>query len=92
MNRAPAPLKLSVRPAWPAADPPGVNVSPRRGDAVLWYNYDADGKLDPRAVHCAKPVTSGQKWAANHWISLTPEELLTEVRPPTDPTADADAV
>ena len=53
------------------------------GDAVLWYNYDADGKLDPRAVHCAKPVHRGEKWAANHWVSLTPEELLTEVRPPS---------
>jgi prolyl 4-hydroxylase len=63
--------------------PTGVSVTPKMGDAVLWYNYDADGKLDPRAVHCAKPVTSGQKWAANHWVSLTPEELLTEVRPPS---------
>ena len=45
--------------------------------------YDEDGRLDPRAVHCAKPVTKGEKWAANNWVALTPEELLTEVKVPT---------
>ena len=57
-----------------AAD--GVLVSPRKGDAVLWYNYDTSGRLEPRAVHCAMPVTKGEKWVANFWISITPAELL----------------
>ena len=54
----------------------GVLVSPRKGDAVLWYNYDVSGRLEPRAVHCAMPVTKGEKWIANFWISITPAELL----------------
>jgi hypothetical protein len=61
----------------------GVSVAPRRGDAVVWYNYRShDGALDPRAVHAALPVrgpddAGGEKWACNLWCSLTPEELLT---------------
>lgn len=55
----------------------GVVVAPRKGDAVLWYNYDSSGRPDPRAVHAALPVVSGEKWAANHWVSRTPKELLS---------------
>lgn len=55
----------------------GVLVRPRKGDALLWYNYDASGCPDPRAVHSALPVGEGMtKLAANHWISFTPLELL----------------
>ena len=61
------------------ADARGVVCKPAKGDAIVWYNYDADGRLDPRAVHSALPVLRGQKWAANHWISLTPHELLLQV-------------
>ena len=51
-------------------------MAPKKGDALLWYNYDETGSLDPRAVHCALPVRSGQKWAANFWVSITPAELM----------------
>jgi hypothetical protein len=54
----------------------GAVVKPTKGDAVLWYNYDANGHLDPLAVHSALPVRRGHKFASNHWISLTPAELL----------------
>ena len=48
-----------------------------RGDAVLWYNFDQQGSLDPRAVHAALPISEGgEKWAANFWVSVTPDELL----------------
>ena len=40
---------------------------------------DANGCLEPRAVHAALPVVRGEKWACNHWISLTPLELLLQV-------------
>ena len=58
----------------------GVKVKPRRGDAVVWYNYEeGTGRIDPRAVHCALPVTRGEKWAANCWVSLTPSEILSQL-------------
>jgi hypothetical protein len=53
-----------------------VTVQPRRGDAVLWYNYDELGRLDARAVHSALPVLQGEKWVANHWVTLSPRELM----------------
>jgi hypothetical protein len=59
-----------------SATAPGIRVTPKQGDAVVWYNFDAEGRLDPRAVHAAQPVTSGEKWVANFWCSITPEELL----------------
>ena len=58
---------------------PGVVCKPSKGDAIVWYNYDESGKLDPRAVHSALPVLRGEKWAANHWISLAPQGLLIDV-------------
>ena len=61
----------------PAGGPTGVRVAPRKGEAVVWYNYNEDGQIDPRAVHCALPVIRGEKWAANQWCSITPRELLT---------------
>ena len=54
-------------------------MSPRRGDACIFYNYDPDGVIDPRAVHSALPVRRGEKWVANAWVSLTPAELLAGV-------------
>ena len=59
------------------AEAPGVRVSPKLGDAIVWYNFDADGQLDPRAVHSALPVVPGkEKWVANFWCTITPNELL----------------
>ncbi len=59
----------------------GVRVRPRMGDAVIFYNFDRQGHLDPRAVHSALPVTgrTGEKWACNFWLSITPEELMSSV-------------
>lgn len=58
-----------------AARDGGIRVTPRKGDAILFYNYDEQGVLDPRAVHSALPVTRGTKWVANQWVSLTPVEV-----------------
>ena len=51
-------------------------MRPVKGDAILFYNFDEGGVIDPRAVHSALPVERGEKWVANHWISLTPTEIL----------------
>jgi prolyl 4-hydroxylase len=50
---------------------PNINerVRPRRGDAVLFYNSDADtGAEIPDSLHAGEPVTSGTKWIANCWV------------------------
>ena len=55
----------------------GIKIVPHKGDAIVFYNYDEDGVRDPRAVHSALPVTRGDKWVCNFWITLTPTELLS---------------
>ena len=51
----------------------GVVATPTPGDAILFYNFGADGEVDRHAIHAACEVTGGVKWAANHWFTL-PEE------------------
>lgn len=48
----------------------GISVSPEPGDALLFYNFDDEGEVDGTAMHAACPVTSGVKWAANHWFNI----------------------
>eukprot|EP00934_Nitzschia_sp_Nitz4_P005962 Nitzschia sp. Nitz4//scaffold296_size27349//7555//8910//NITZ4_008198-RA/size27349-processed-gene-0.29-mRNA-1//-1//CDS//3329546267//5952//frame0 len=50
----------------------GVSVAPKRGRALVWPSVydDKPGVWDPRMYHEARPVISGVKYAANHWIHL----------------------
>ena len=54
----------------PAAHGKGLIVTPRKGSALLWYNHDENGAIDPFAVHAGCKVTSGEKWGANHWVKV----------------------
>lgn len=46
----------------------GVQVMPRRGNAV-YFSYTApDGALDARSLHGGAPVTGGEKWIATKWL------------------------
>ena len=45
-----------------------LQVHPKRGRAVLFYNQLPDGTLDINAEHGGCPVAVGHKWAANVWI------------------------
>ena len=54
----------------PAVRGSGVIVPPRKGSALLFYNHQADGTIDPLAVHSGCRVMSGEKWGANHWVRL----------------------
>ena len=66
---------FNARAATAPADD-GVRVRPRAGSAAIFYNFGADGRLDPRAVHSAMPLGEGEKWIANFWITITPAELM----------------
>eukprot|EP00736_Rhodelphis_marinus_P012672 Rmarinus@m.413 len=46
----------------------GIEVKPRMGRAVLFYNVTADHELDPQSLHGGKAVVAGDKWCATKWI------------------------
>lgn len=66
----------------------GISVIPKKGRAVLWYNYKNfphfnstnhsyvtfPQKLiqDERTCHGGKPVRKGEKWIATKWLYYTP--------------------
>ena len=50
------------------ADGLGFKVTPKKGDAVLFYNLLPDGNGDDLALHAALPATEGEKWLANFWV------------------------
>jgi prolyl 4-hydroxylase len=46
----------------------GLDVLPRRGNAVFFAYSDDAGRLDPRTLHGGSPVASGEKWIATKWL------------------------
>jgi prolyl 4-hydroxylase len=46
----------------------GLQVSGRRGDALVFGNVLPDGRADPDSRHAGLPVTRGQKMVATRWI------------------------
>jgi len=62
-----------------------VRVRPRRGSAILFFNHDLNGKVDPLSEHAACPVRKGVKWIAQRWFRLKPHQNV--VHPP-DPRFD----
>jgi prolyl 4-hydroxylase len=46
----------------------GLDVLPRRGNAVFFAYSDDGGRLDPRTLHGGSPVGSGEKWIATKWL------------------------
>ena len=53
-----------------APESAGVLIDPVPGDAVLFFNLDENGDVDPSAIHAACEVAGGEKWAANHWFNV----------------------
>jgi len=46
----------------------GVQVKPKKGMAVFWWNLKRDGLGDPLTRHAGCSVLYGNKWIANKWI------------------------
>jgi len=46
----------------------GLDVLPRRGNAVFFAYSDEEGRLDPRTLHGGSPVGAGEKWIATKWL------------------------
>jgi len=45
-----------------------LKVTPKLGQAVLFYSFMEDGNMDDLSQHSAAPVITGEKWLANLWI------------------------
>jgi prolyl 4-hydroxylase len=46
----------------------GLDVLPRRGNAVFFAYSDDEGRLDNRTLHGGSPVGAGEKWIATKWL------------------------
>jgi prolyl 4-hydroxylase len=46
----------------------GIDVLPRRGNAVYFAYCTEDGALDARTLHGGNPVGAGEKWIATKWF------------------------
>jgi prolyl 4-hydroxylase len=44
-----------------------VEVKPKVGTAIFWYNLDTEGNVDRKTLHAGAPVTSGTKIGMNIW-------------------------
>lgn len=47
-----------------------IKVKPVKGDALLFYNSDPQGNVDPLSLHGGAPVIAGEKWIATRWLRL----------------------
>ncbi|MBI5273578.1 MAG: 2OG-Fe(II) oxygenase [Chlamydiales bacterium] len=45
-----------------------IKVNPTKGKAVLFYNVDPSGDVDPHSLHGGAPVIKGEKWIATVWL------------------------
>ncbi len=46
----------------------GIDVLPKKGNAVYFAYTTDDNRLDPRSLHGGSPVQAGEKWIATKWI------------------------
>ncbi len=46
----------------------GLDVLPRKGNAVYFAYATEDGQLDRRTLHGGSPVIAGEKWIATKWL------------------------
>ncbi|MGK3735089.1 MAG: prolyl 4-hydroxylase [Bacillariaceae sp.] len=47
----------------------GLEIKPKAGTAVLFYNMLEDGNFDDLSQHGGNKVLKGNKWLANLWVS-----------------------
>ena len=50
----------------------GLDVLPRKGNALYFAYATEDGQLDRRSLHGGSPVSSGEKWIATKWMRQRP--------------------
>mmetsp|Transcript_40561 Transcript_40561/g.114879 ORF Transcript_40561/g.114879 Transcript_40561/m.114879 type:complete len:506 (-) Transcript_40561:483-2000(-) len=55
-----------------------MRFKPRKGSALLWYNTERDGSLDPKTLHAGEAVQAGEKWGMNIWLRQRPKQVLAK--------------
>jgi prolyl 4-hydroxylase len=73
----------------------GLDVLPRRGNAVFFAYSDEEGGLDTRTLHGGSPVGMGEKWIATKWLrhrNRLRESCDTDPSNHTEPEVDAGLV
>ena len=50
----------------------GISFKGRKGDALVFFNADGEGRPDPRTVHAGRTPTSGQKWLLSQFFRNRP--------------------
>lgn len=48
----------------------GLDVLPRKGNAIFFSYAGPDGHLDRLSLHGGSPVAGGEKWIATKWLRL----------------------
>ena len=63
-------MYLNDVPAGGATDFPalGLQVAPRRGNAVYFEYANQRGQLDHATLHAGTPVEQGEKWVLTKWM------------------------
>lgn len=46
----------------------GIEITPKKGKAILFYNILEDGNVDDLSQHGGRKVEKGEKWLANLWV------------------------
>ena len=57
---------------WSKCGAGGIAVKPRKGDMLLFWSLDFEGKIDTYSMHAGCPVLKGTKWTATKWIHQKP--------------------
>ena len=53
----------------------GYSFKGGKGDALLFWNVDAQGRPDRRMLHAGMPPLSGEKWLLSQWIRRRDQAL-----------------
>jgi prolyl 4-hydroxylase len=49
-----------------------IEVTPVKGDALLFFDCNVDGTVDSLTFHGGAPVIQGEKWLATRWLRQYP--------------------
>jgi hypothetical protein len=58
----------------------GLRYRRGRGDALVFFNVDEEGRPDRRTLHAGLPPTAGEKWALSQWCHDRPVPGLGDPR------------
>lgn len=50
----------------------GLRCQGRKGEALIFFSVDRQGRPDPRSVHAGRPPTAGEKWVLSQFIRNRP--------------------